>query len=278
MADFVDVVLSHAALNTRKSTDVTGAAVTAALAHKPHVQGFTELALRHHRLAAAEAAAAAGYRFISDPAWDPALAVREDVELVESWAVQAHEGDPAPKRGAAYRPRHIVAARVRVTADVDLTVEEFHAITWEGLESRQANRLLMATKVAEQLAANSVGPRLAVAMGDTNEGDEPGAARPMAAVLDAAGIATVWDDLGHYPDTHVLDPKHPGAPVPIDWLMRNRADKRLSFLDATVIDQAESDHHQVLVTVRVKIPLPAPVQHACPVEGCGLMHFPPVVA
>lgn len=264
-----EVLLSHTSLKWTKSQRSRRRAVLAALAHQPHFNGFTELGDDNDLATAAAAVEEAGYLFVGDRAWEGAIAVRPDVTDLTFWAVQAH--GPGREGRRKWRARDVVCARGLVAPDVDLTVAEFHSVTWTGgSPERRAAREAMARTTADQLTSSGVGRRLAVAMGDSNEADAPGAEKPQAKIFDEAGVTSVWDDLGKYPPTMDDHTKR----GPIDWVLRRKADRRLTFTNVEVVDQRDSDHHQILVHALVRVREPEPEPHVCPVKGCGFLHLP----
>lgn len=259
----VDVLFAHQPTKFVLPQPSRRRAVQMALRNEPLFCGYTELGDNDDMMTAKQAVMDKGYRPIMDKAWEPGIAVREDVEIITSGATLVHGGSGnVPGKGGGYRPRHIVWARGMLNGDEDLDFwfGEFHSITFHD-GSRQDLRRLMAKTVAQEMNHYGLGRTIAIGVGDGNEADVEGHRAPQAEILKQAGITTIWDELGTWPDT--FDSRSVRA---IDWFLTRDADLRFSWVDATVTDAPDSDHHLIEAVGRVKKrdPKPVPVSHACP--------------
>jgi hypothetical protein len=222
-----------------------------ALDHDPLFCGFTELGIDSDMRTARKTVESAGYHFVGDTRADCGVAVHPSVTLLSEGYQHVHGGHLVANRNDRWYARGITWARGLVDDDeqLDVTFGEFHTITYRsGSKARKYVRELMAKRVAELLNENSRGGRLAFAVGDTNEDDDPGSKGAQASIWNRAGLVSLWDEVQQYPATI------PGAHVKtIDWLLRPTHDKRAKPSDFKVVNVPGVDHHLVLATYDVEV-------------------------
>lgn len=235
----------------------------------PIFNGWTELG-KNDDLATVQAATiSSGYQFVGSPEWDCAISVHPDIDLVNgrTGAEFVHPGRRAHSRGGrSYAARRIIWAQGRYQGDpmLEFFYAVFHSLT-EDADPDNSERVAMADAIGRLMNEHGRGATLAFTSYDLNEADTPGTTATQAQRLEAAGLRTIWDEVGHYPDTH------DNAPLrAIDGFARRVKDPRGSFSDGRVVPVPGSDHLRVEADISVTFDLPEPIEHPCP--ACGDVH------
>lgn len=227
--------------NAFHPAEQAGEALAVILRRVPTVVGLTEVT-RDHAPTLARVARAHGFHLLHG-AGDVALALHRRHRIRRSEAIPLHPG--GRDEAGAYGPRALAV----VEADVDgelVTFVEGHWVRPRTPARRRRHRLTTAAAL-RILDARSIGRRIAVLMGDTNEVDTPDPARPgtAGALLEGAGVTTVYDEVGLYPGT---GPKG----YPIDVIATVDADRRLSVTGIRTWTAPGLDHKQLSAYLRIR--------------------------
>jgi hypothetical protein len=244
---------------------------------QPIVAGFTELGQNDDWQTAKTAVKEAGYRWVGNKGWEPAIAVHPSVVITGKGAKFVHGGHPNP---GGFQPRHAVWFTGMVDGDPNLEISyvEFHSVTLARRPAqRNPMRMLMTQTVGGLIRENGLGHRLGFGGGDLNEADRPGDQSGQHGILAEQGIITCWDEKNYYPDTHGGNPR-PKRPSAIDAIMRLKNDQRVALVDADSELIPWSDHWRVWAKYAVTVPdeppvePPAPVIHECADPACADVH------
>lgn len=201
---------------------------------QPDVIGFTEVTINGLRNELTLSAGENGYKVFGGRG-DTALAVRADHAVRDSGSILIHPG--GEDEFGAYAARYLDWVTAVVNDEI-VTVAEAHWVRPRTPERIRRHR--MATDAAVALLKEKSGSSaIAFLLGDLNEDDGPTEdAGSAGARFEAAGITTIWDELGFYPATH-------DGGRTIDLIASVDADIRVTAVGVYVFRLSHSDHRPV---------------------------------
>lgn len=209
--------------------------VEAALETQPDAVSFSEATVKGHRDEVTEVCKSHDYAVRGGLKGDTCVALRGDHDVMRFESVVAHGG--GSDEFGAYGPRTLEVLTARIESEV-VTVIGGHWLRPKNVE-RRAKHAVMTRTAVDQMSIHSGGTRLAVLLGDLNERDTVVERLGTAgARFNAAGITTIWDELGVYPATG----PHGGT---IDFLATKDEDRRMQAAGVHVWRLGNSDHHRV---------------------------------
>lgn len=209
--------------------------VEANLARRPDALGLTEFSIKGHRTVAEAACKAHGYRLRGGDG-DTAICLRGDHDLLAFASPRVHNG------GTDSQGRYAARTLEILTADMygeRVTVTESHIVRG-GTPTRVKHRTTTAKLIAQMLNQYAEGNNLAFGLMDANQADDAGKdeAGSVLGILKAAGLRTVYDELGYHPATG------PGGSA-IDVCVSANVDTRVRAVVAAPWPLLHSDHHSV---------------------------------
>lgn len=201
------------------------------------------------------------------------IALREDCEVVA--AGYSHVLDPRKTRPGAHGHRGVHWVQFISPGGNLCSHQVAHWLTGTALGSnptdnirREERNILLTNAMILEVSTRAMGDAIAFWSADTNVDEvKDTGADPTAphAKFTAAGLLSIYDELGVYPDTH--------GKKTLDVIGRHRSDLRVSPNRVRVHPRQNKDHRDVSAWYTIAdLPVPpAPTTHACPL--CSNEHI-----